>query len=177
MLKLLRPLIALLGLGLLTAHDASAFAGVGAEKPASGSAAVAGTRLRANTRPSEEAVRENPASSYDLASDSPVAAEGTTTLFRAVSSSELADIEATGAYRSLAGQTEGKYFFDTAEQASNFARMMGDGPYTTTSIELTPGELSFGQRINPLGEGPGYFFPSPNIPSGTVNIFNFSVLP
>jgi len=101
MLKLLRPLIALLGLGLLTAHDASAFAGVGAEKPASGSAAVAGTRLRANTRPSEEAVRENPASSYDLASDSPVAAEGATA-FRFAQTTASPFFSAEGAF---AGQS------------------------------------------------------------------------
>jgi hypothetical protein len=55
--------------------------------------------------------------------------------------------------------------------------MMGDGPYTTTSVEVLEKELSLGQRINPAGEGPGYFFPSPNIPSGPVNIFNFSVVP
>ena len=42
----------------------------------SGSAAVAETGASQNTRLSEEAVRENPASRYDGASDSPVAAEG-----------------------------------------------------------------------------------------------------
>ena len=81
------------------------------------------------------------------------------------------------AYRSLPGQTEGKYFFGTPEQASNFAKMMGDGPYTITSVNVSRSELSFGQRINPAGEGPGYFFSTPNIPAGRVDIRNFSVLP
>lgn len=76
MLKLWRPLIALLGLGLLTANAASALAAVSLEKPASGSLAVADNLVGQNTRLSEEAVRENLTLRYDLASDSPVAAEG-----------------------------------------------------------------------------------------------------
>jgi hypothetical protein len=76
MLKLLRPLIALLALGLLTANAASALAAVSLEKPASGSLAVADNRVSQNTRLSEEAVRGNLDLSYDFASDSPVAAEG-----------------------------------------------------------------------------------------------------
>jgi hypothetical protein len=105
------------------------------------------------------------------------AAEGGATLYRAVQAGELADIEEFGAYRALSGQTEGKYFFDTPEQASNFAKMSGDAPYTTTSVNVSDAELSLGQRINPAGEGPGYFFPTPNIPPGSVNIFHFSVVP
>lgn len=99
------------------------------------------------------------------------------TLFRAVDASELADIVATGRYRATSGGTEGKYFFDTAEQASNFAKMMGNGPYTTTSVEVSIPELDSGQRIHPAGEGPGYFFDTPNIPAGPISIANHSVLP
>lgn len=91
--------------------------------------------------------------------------------------SELSDIQATGGYRVPAGGTEGKYFFETPEQASNFARMMGDQPYTTTSVRVSPGELANGEPINPAREGPGYFFRSPDVPSGPVTIFNYSVVP
>jgi hypothetical protein len=73
--------------------------------------------------------------------------------------------------------TEGKYFFETPEQASNFARMMGDAPYTTTSVRISPTELGRGQPIRPAGEGPGYFFPTPHVPFGPVTIFDFSVVP
>lgn len=99
MLKLLRPLITLLGLGLLTAHAASALAAVPAEKPASGSLAAADNRVSQNTRLSEEAVRENLDLSYDFASDSPVAAEGAgeaVTVGRWMSQTELDAMQATG---------------------------------------------------------------------------------
>jgi hypothetical protein len=84
MLRLLRPLIVLLGLGLLMANAASALAAASAEKPASGSATVTEHLIDNNTRLSEEAVRENPAPRYDLASDSPVAARGITGTGRTV---------------------------------------------------------------------------------------------
>ncbi len=58
MLKLLRPLIALLGLGLLTANSTSALAFASVEKPASESLGVAHTRVSHNTPLSEEAFRE-----------------------------------------------------------------------------------------------------------------------
>ena len=112
-----------------------------------------------------------------IAARGAMAARGSTTLYRAVRAGELADIQAAKAYRSLAGQNEGKYFFDTAEQASNFAKMSADGAYTTTSVEVSARELSLGERIMPAGEGPGYFFSTPNIPAGPVNIFDYSVLP
>jgi hypothetical protein len=52
------------------------------------------------------------------------------------------------------GRAEGKHFFETPEQASDFARMMGDKPYMTTSVRVSPSE-----------------------PAGAVTIFNHSVLP
>ena len=106
-----------------------------------------------------------------------VAAEEGTTLYRAVGDGELADIQATGGYRVPPGGTQGKYFSESSEQASNFARMMGDQPYTTTSVRVSPGELANGHPINPSGEGPGYFFETPHVPSGPVSVFNHSVLP
>lgn len=80
MLRLLRPLTTLLGFALLTANAASALALASAENRASGSAAVAEHLVGKNPRLSEEATRENLPLRYDLASDSPVAAEGATEL-------------------------------------------------------------------------------------------------
>jgi hypothetical protein len=100
-----------------------------------------------------------------------------TTLYRGVGPNELADLRQVGQYRVAAGGAEGKYFFKTPEQVSNFARMMGDKAYTTTSVEVSPVQLARGQAVNPAGEGPGYFFPTGNLPTGSVSIFNFSVLP
>lgn len=100
-----------------------------------------------------------------------------TTLYRAVGPRELADIQALGRFRVAPGGTEGKYFFKTPEQASNFVRMMGDKPYTTTSVRVSPAELGRGQAVNPAREGPGYFFSTPHVPGGPASILNFSVVP
>ena len=55
--------------------------------------------------------------------------------------------------------------------------MMGDRPYTTTSVKVPSSTLSKGQAINPAREGPGYFFSTPDVPTGPVNIFNHLVVP
>jgi len=75
MRRLIVILSLVLGFTLLAAHPASAAVAASLENRASGSAAVADTRVSQNTRLSEEAVRENLTLRYDLASDSPVAAE------------------------------------------------------------------------------------------------------
>ncbi len=106
-----------------------------------------------------------------------VAGGGKTALYRAVGPNELEDIKSLGRFRVKRGGTEGKYFFNTPEQASNFARMVGDKPYTTTSTLVSPSQLAKGQFINPAREGPGRFFSTPDVPSGPVNIFDRSVLP
>jgi len=103
--------------------------------------------------------------------------EGTITLYRAVGARELADIQAVGRYRVPAGGVEGKYLFRTPEQASNFARMMGDQPYATTSVRVSPAELGKAQPVNPAREGPGYFFKTSDVPSGPVTILDNSVVP
>lgn len=72
----MRALIALLGLALLTANTASAFAFAPVEKPASGSIEAPQQRLGGNSFASPERVRENLRWLYDGASDFPVAAEG-----------------------------------------------------------------------------------------------------
>lgn len=106
-----------------------------------------------------------------------VAAKAGTTIYRAVGPAELADLRTLGRYLVPRGGAEGKYFFDTPEQASNFARMMGDKPYTTTSVRVSLSQLGKGDRINPVREGPGYFFRTPDVPSGPVTILDRSVLP
>jgi hypothetical protein len=45
------------------------------------------------------------------------------------------------------------------------------------SVRVSPAELAKGDPINPVREGPGYFFRTPDVPSGPVTIFNYSVLP
>lgn len=55
--------------------------------------------------------------------------------------------------------------------------MMGDRPYTTTSVRVSQSGLANGDRINPAREGPGYFFRTSDVPSGRVTIRNHSVLP
>lgn len=92
-------------------------------------------------------------------------------------SDELADLQKLGRYRVPPGGAEGKYFFESPQQASNFARMMGDKPYTTTSVWVPRAGLGRGDRINPVREGPGYFFRTPDVPSGPITIFGRSVLP
>lgn len=61
------------------------------------------------------------------------AESGTTTLYRAVQSAELDDIQATNMFRNL-GSAEGKYFTTSAEAASSYAKQavnaFGDSPYT-----------------------------------------------
>jgi hypothetical protein len=55
--------------------------------------------------------------------------------------------------------------------------MMGDQPYTTTSVRVSSAELGRGQPINPAREGLGFFFSTLDLPTRTVTIFNFSVVP
>ena len=105
------------------------------------------------------------------------AVAGKTTLYRAVGPEELTDIRDWGRYRAKQGGVGGKCFFDTAEQASNFSRMMGDQPYTVTSTRVSPSKLRNGDRIEPAGEGPGYFFGTSHIPTGRVTVFNHTPLP
>jgi hypothetical protein len=118
----------------------------------------------------------------ELASGSLLAAEGveaaeSTVLYRGFGPNELRSVQEAGKYAAKIGGTEGKYFFKTPEQVSNFARMMGDKAYTTTSVEVSASELAGGHAISPAGEGAGYFFPAGQLPAGPVTIWDFSVLP
>ena len=107
---------------------------------------------------------------------SSLAAEGgTTTLFRTVSDAEVKSINASEQY--TAYNTEGKYFYPTAEQAQaqameNYAARQG--PETLTSVTVPNSVLKGGQSINPLGEGPAFFFPTEQLPQlGKPTVWNF----
>jgi len=106
----------------------------------------------------------------------PSAAEGgTTTLFRTVSDAEVKSINASEQY--TAYNTEGKYFYPTAEQAQaqaveNYAARQGS--QTLTSVTVPNSVLKGGQSINPLGEGPAFFFPTEQLPQlGKPTVWNF----
>lgn len=71
-------------------------------------------------------------------------AKRTTTLYRAVSPSELADIQKTGRLINR-GSAEGKYFTNSAEHASEYAKQavkaFGDQPYTTIKTKVPTSSL------------------------------------
>jgi RHS repeat-associated protein len=91
-------------------------------------------------------------------------------LYRAVEPEELADIEATGSYRVPEGIGEGKYFYPTPEQASNFAEMNPGRSYTLTWGEFSPDVLKASWSDTVAREGLAYFIPSEYFPSGPVGI-------
>jgi len=103
------------------------------------------------------------------------AGEGTTTLYRTVSEPEVTSINASQQY--AAYNTEGKYFYPTAEQAQaqaveNYAARQGS--QTLTSVTVPNSVLKGGQSINPLGEGPAFFFPTEQLPQlGKPTVWNF----
>src|SRR3954467_10225178 len=86
-------------------------------------------------------------------------------LYRAVGPSELADLFVTRRYRVSPAGAEGKYFFLTALQAANFARMVGGGPYSTTSVLVPREDLAKAHFIVPAGEGPGWVFTTQDVPA------------
>ena len=82
--RALALLTLILGFSLLAAAPASAVATVQVENRASGSATDLTTLVSDEARLSEEAVRENVSSGYDLVSDDAVAARGATSAVNAV---------------------------------------------------------------------------------------------
>ena len=109
-------------------------------------------------------------------SDAPVAAEeATTTLYRAVTQPELDNILENNTYQLAEGQTEGKYFFEKAEDAVDFGEKMfrmkpGEGPYTVTSAQVDRTVIQASTPIKAAGEGPGYFVPASKLPLGPVKV-------
>lgn len=107
-------------------------------------------------------------------------AKGTTTLYRAVGPAELADIQATGELRSLAG-LEGKYFTTSAEAASSYARQavraFGDPPYTLIRTEV-PNSIFRGLTPVTVDRGiPAWLIPNSRLAGLTPKVLDFMVIP
>ena len=105
----------------------------------------------------------------------PEAEEGTVTLYRAVKKPELDNILETSTYRVAEGQTEGKYFFERAEDAADFGDKMfrlkpNEGAYTVTSVQVDRAVIQASTPIKAAGEGPGYFVPANKLPLGPVKV-------
>jgi hypothetical protein len=107
------------------------------------------------------------------------AAAGTRTLFRAVGSAELADIEATGAYRIAGNAAEGvKGFFGTAGEASAFARAAqaaGWGDFTITSGAFPASAIESSGYIT--GEGMAYYIYEGALPGVPVTVIGPPLVP
>ena len=96
------------------------------------------------------------------------AADDAVDVFRAVGPDETADIAQSGVYRNPAG-LEGKYFYPTREQAENLGQMYTKagigGPYSITSGTAPRSVIEQAEPINPVGEGPAWFFRNDQLPS------------
>ena len=105
---------------------------------------------------------------------------GSKTLFRAVKSGELADIKATNSYRIAPGSSvEGKYFFESARDATGFAKQMykffpKEGPYTLTSTKVPKSVINSSSRLYISGEGQSVVVPQEQLPLGPVKIYDYS---
>lgn len=99
-----------------------------------------------------------------------VAAEGTVTLFRAVSKAEAADIAATGALRVVGSSAEGKYFATNAADAATWGRrMIGDG-FQIVKAEFPAGVAKAMHAWDRLdGIGPARFATVDQLKSAVVN--------
>jgi hypothetical protein len=103
------------------------------------------------------------------------------TLYRAVTESELDDIVVTGEYRSSGSSIEGKYFFESASDASNFARKMfslfpDEGAYTITSTTVSALVLKSCIRLRIAGEGTVWVAPEKTLPISPVRIWAYCPL-
>lgn len=90
---------------------------------------------------------------------------GTTTLYRAVGPDELADIKKTGQLINR-GSAEGKYFTNSAEHASDYAKQavkaFGDQPYTTIKTKVPTSSLPSPTSVD---RGiPAYVIPNKSLP-------------
>lgn len=108
------------------------------------------------------------------------AAEGGTTLYRAVGPAELADIEANGALRNL-GSAEGKYFTTSGEAASSYAKQavagFGDPPYTLIQTRV-PNSIFEGLTPATVDRGiPAWVIPNNRLPGLTPQVLPTMPIP
>jgi len=108
------------------------------------------------------------------------AAEGTTTLYRAVGPAELASIEKTGAFNNIRGINE-KYFTTSAEEAASYAKQavkaFGDAPYTTIRTQVPNSIL---KDLSPTSVDRGidaWIIPTNNLRGLVPEVMNHSALP
>lgn len=103
---------------------------------------------------------------------------GSTTLYRAVGPDELADIHKTGKLINR-GSAEGKYFTNSAEDASSYAKQavkaFGDQPYTIIKTKVPtsslPSPVSVDRGI------PAYVLPNETLPGLKPEILNSMPIP
>lgn len=119
-------------------------------------------------------------------SDSAVVAEGRggglIDLYRAVKPAELADIQATGGFRTLAGGVEGKYFTTSAEAAASYARQavraFNDPAYTIVRTQVPESVLRTPGISATVDRGiPAYVLPEEVLPSLRPEILDYSPVP
>ena len=112
--------------------------------------------------------------------ESILAAEGGTTLYRAVGPAELADIQANGILRNL-GSAEGKYFTTSAEAASSYAKQavagFGDPPYTLIQTRV-PNSIFEGLAPATVDRGiPAWVIPNNRLPGLTPQVLPTMPIP
>jgi hypothetical protein len=92
---------------------------------------------------------------------------GTTTLFRAVGSSEMSDLEATGVFRPSPTNSDMKGFFFSQSDAQKFANMTSvfDNPSHTIVSTEAPTDLVNSSSAHVADqEGPGVYIRNPDLP-------------
>jgi len=104
-----------------------------------------------------------------------------TTLYRAVTATELDNIIATGAYHGGGGSIEGKHFFELADDAAKFAQKMfrlfpDEGPYTITSTTVSVLVLKSCTKLTIAGEGTAWFMPKNLLPLSPVDVWTYCPL-
>jgi RHS repeat-associated protein len=90
---------------------------------------------------------------------------GIVPLFRTMGAEEAADIASSGAFRSGPG-LEGKYFFQTRQQAENLAGMFSKYENQTLATGQISSEdlTAYGEAVNAAGEGPAVWIPTEALP-------------
>ena len=105
-------------------------------------------------------------------------AKRATTIYRAVSPGELADIQKTGRLINR-GSAEGKYFTDSAEHASEYAKQavkaFGDQPYTTIKTKVPTSSLPLPTNVD---RGiPAYVIPNKALKGLKPKVLNSMPIP
>jgi hypothetical protein len=107
-------------------------------------------------------------------------AEEATTLYRAVKSEELADIQQVEVFVNR-GSAEGKYFSTPAEGAASYAKQafygFNDPPYTLVKTEVPTNTLSLLKILMVDGDVPAVVVPDDSLLGLTPEILDYSPIP